>query len=202
MNVYLPNVSYREQGSLIRGDIVSFLLSKRVILCTGEINIEMANIIIAQLIYLTSKDNKTDINIYINSNGGHVESGLAIFDMMNQIEPDIKTICVGTAYSMGAMLLLLGTPGKRFALKHSSIMIHQPLMSFSRDTYMRQTDINIRNQQLTQTREIIAKLINSRTNKSIEQIMIDIEIDKFMTSEEALEYGIIDYISNNNEVVN
>jgi len=197
MNNFIPNVTYREQGGTHRSDVFSFLLSKRIILCTGEINIETSNNIIAQLLYLSNKDNKADINLYINSPGGHVQSGLAIFDMMNQIQADVKTICVGIAYSMGAMLLLLGTKGKRYALPHSNIMIHQPLMSF-RDSTLKETDLTIVSEQLNKTKLELARLISERTNKSIEKSLEDMANDFYMNAEEAKAYGIIDHIGGYN----
>lgn len=193
MNNYIPSVVYKELGGTHRADVLSFLLSKRIVLCTGEINVETSNNIIAQLLYLSNKDNKSDINLYINSPGGHVQSGLAIFDMMNQIKPDVKTICVGIAYSMGAMLLLLGTPGKRFALPNANIMLHQPLIGF-RDANIKETDLSIISSQLNKTKLKLAKLIAERTNKSIEQSLMDISNDFYLDAVEAKEYGVIDHI--------
>ena len=171
-------------------DIYSKLLEERIIFITGEINDAVANTVVAELLYLEAKDSAKDIDIYINSPGGSVTSGLAIYDTMNFIKCDVSTICIGMAASMGAFLLAAGTKGKRLALPHSEIMIHQP----SGGAQGQCSDIKIRADLLLRTRDTLNRILAERTGKPVEVIERDTERDNFMTAEQALEYGLIDRI--------
>lgn len=171
-------------------DIYSRLLEDRIIFITGEINDATADIIVAQLIYLEGKDSTKDISIYINSPGGSVTAGMAIFDTMNYIKCDINTICMGLAASMGAFLLSSGTKGKRFALPNAEIMIHQPLGGASGQA----TDVEIHANHLVNTKRKLNSILANNTGKSIDEIARDTERDNFMSAQQALEYGIIDKI--------
>ena len=166
-------------------DIYSRLLEDRIIFIGGEINTEVANSIIAQLLFLESKDNKKDIFLYINSPGGVVDAGLAIFDTINYISCDVSTICIGVCASMAAVLLAGGKKGKRFALKNSKIMIHQPLQ---------ESDIKIVADQILKTKQTINQILANSTGKSIKKIEEDTNRDYYLTSTEALEYGLIDKV--------
>lgn len=171
-------------------DLYSRLLEDRIIFLTGEITTELANTIIAQLLFLEGKDNTKDISIYINSPGGIVDGGLAILDTINYIKCDVSTICVGMAASMSAVLLSAGTKGKRFALPNSRIMIHQPLGGVQGQAL----DIKIQAEQILKMKDTLNKILSNSTGKSIEQIETDTNRDYYLTSEEALKYGIIDSI--------
>ena len=171
-------------------DIFSLLLKERIIMLSGEINDEVATLIVSQLLYLSSIDSKKDISIYINSPGGSVTSGMAIYDTMQLISNDVKTICVGMAASMGAFLLAGGTKGKRYALPNSEIMIHQPLGGAKGQV----TDIEILTKRLLQTKKNMNKILAENTNQDEKKIELDTERDNFMTSYEAKEYGIIDKV--------
>ena len=171
-------------------DIYSRLLEDRIIFITGEITDATADIVVAQLIYLEGKDPKKDINIYINSPGGSVSAGMAIFDTMNYIKCDICTICIGLAASMGAFLLSSGTKGKRFSLPNSEIMIHQPLGGAQGQA----TDIAIHAEQILKIKEKLNKILAKNTGKDYQTIVKDTDRDNFMSAEQALEYGLIDKI--------
>lgn len=171
-------------------DIFSLLLKERIIMLSGEINDEVATLVVSQLLYLSSIDSKKDISIYINSPGGSVTSGMAIYDTMQLISNDVKTICVGMAASMGAFLLAGGTKGKRYALPNSEIMIHQPLGGAKGQV----TDIEILTKRLLQTKKNMNKILAENTNQDEKKIELDTERDNFMTSYEAKEYGIIDKV--------
>ena len=171
-------------------DIYSKLLEERIIFITGEINDAVANTVVAELLYLEAKDSTKDIDIYINSPGGSVTSGLAIYDTMNFIKCDVSTICIGMAASMGAFLLAAGAQGKRFALPHSEIMIHQPLGGAQGQA----SDIKIRAELILRTRDMLNRILSERTGKPIETIEKDTDRDNFMTAEQALDYGLIDRI--------
>lgn len=171
-------------------DIYSRLLEDRIIFITGEINDATADIVVAQLIYLEGKDSSKDISIYINSPGGSVTAGMAIYDTMNYIKCDICTICVGLAASMGAFLLSSGTKGKRFSLPNSEIMIHQPLGGAQGQA----TDIAIHAEQILKTKEKLNKILAKNTGKDYETVVKDTDRDNFMSAEQALEYGLIDKI--------
>lgn len=171
-------------------DIFSRLLKDRIIMIGEEINEHTANNIVAQLLFLAADDPEKDISLYINSPGGLTSAGFAIFDTMQYIEPDIRTICTGMAASFGAMLLLAGTKGKRFALPNAEIMIHQPLGGAKGQA----TEIEISARRILKLKEHINGIIAERTGQPIEKIAKDTERDYFMTAEEAKEYGIIDEI--------
>ena len=171
-------------------DIYSRLLEDRIIFLDGEINDQKANLIIAQLIYLEGKDPDKDIMMYINSPGGSVVSGMAIYDTMNYIRCDVCTICVGLAASMGAILLSSGAKGKRFALPNSEVMIHQPLGGFQGQA----SDIKIHAEHMERTKKKINKILAENTGVDIAQIEKDTDRDNYMTAEEAKKYGLIDKI--------
>ena len=170
-------------------DIFSRLLKNRIILLSGEINDDTANIIIAELLYLDSLNNK-DIELYINSPGGSITSGMAIYDTMNFIKSDVSTTCIGMAASMAAFLLSCGKSGKRFCLPNSEVMIHQPLGGVSGQA----TEIDIVAKRILKLKNKLNKILSENTNKSLKQIEKDTDRDYYMTAEEALEYGIIDKI--------
>ena len=171
-------------------DIYSRLLEDRIIFLTGEINDLSADIVIAQLIYLEGKDPEKDISLYINSPGGSVTDGMAIFDTMRYIKPKVRTVCLGMAASMGAFLLMAGEPGMRLALPNSEVMIHQPSGGASGQA----TDVQLHAQWLLRTKGKMNKLMSEMTHQPLERIERDVERDYFMTAEEALAYGIIDEI--------
>ncbi len=171
-------------------DIYSRLLKERVIFVVGQIEDHMANLIVAQLLFLESENPDKDISIYINSPGGVVTAGLAIYDTMQFIKPDVSTLCVGQAASMGAVLLAGGAEGKRFGLPHSRVMIHQPLGGFQGQA----TDFEIHAREILATRSRLNKLLSRHTGKDEEIIGQDTERDNFMSAEESVEYGIIDKV--------
>ena len=171
-------------------DIFSLLLKERIIMLSGEITDDLATLIVSQFLYLSSVDSKKDISIYINSPGGSVTAGMAIYDTMKLIDNDIKTICVGLAASMGAFLLAGGTKGKRYALPNSEIMIHQPLGGAKGQV----TDIEILTKRLLLTKKNMNKILAQNTNKDEKQIELDTERDNFMNAYEALDYGLIDKV--------
>lgn len=171
-------------------DIFSRLLKDRIIMLSGEINDVTANLVVAQLLFLESEDPDKDIYIYINSPGGSITAGMAIFDTMNYIKPDVATICVGMAASMGSFLLAAGTKGKRFALPNSEIMIHQPLGGFRGQA----TDIEIHARRILEIKKKMNKILAERTGQSLDTIEKDVERDNFMTAERAIDYGLIDSI--------
>jgi ATP-dependent Clp protease protease subunit len=170
-------------------DLYSRLLEDRIILLSGEIDDQLSNVVLAQLLYLDSLNNN-DINLYINSNGGSITAGMAIYDTMNYIKSDVSTICVGMAASMGAFLLSSGKKGKRYALPNAEIMIHQPAGGVQGQA----TEIRIAAERILKTKEVLNKILAKNTNKTISQIEKDTERDYFMSGEEALNYGIIDKI--------
>ena len=173
-------------------DIYSRLLEDRIIFLTGPIDTAMANTIVAQLIYLEGKNPDKDIYLYINSPGGRISAGLAIYDTMNYIKCDVCTICIGLAASMGAFLLSSGTKGKRFALPNSEILIHQPLIQGG--VGGQATDIAIVAHHLNQTKERMNKILAAQTGQPLEKIEKDTDRDNYMTAQEAKEYGLIDKI--------
>lgn len=171
-------------------DIYSRLLKERLVILGSAIFDEIASLIVAQLLFLEYEDPDKDIALYINSPGGSVSAGLAIYDTMNYIRPDVSTICVGMAASMGQVLLTGGAPQKRIALPHSKILMHQPLGG----TQGQATDIEIYTREMLRTRETIFKIIARHTGKTVEEIARDAERDNYMTAEEAKNYGLIDVI--------
>ena len=182
----VDNVSNGERSY----DIYSRLLEDRIIFLSGEINAEVANSVIAQMLFLEGKDNSKDICLYINSPGGEIDAGLAIYDTMNYIKCDVSTICVGLCASMAAILLGGGEKGKRFALKNSKIMIHQPLGGVKGQA----SDIKIVADQILKTRNLINEILAKETGKTRAKIEEDTNRDYYLTSTEALEYGIIDKV--------
>jgi ATP-dependent Clp protease protease subunit len=177
-------------------DIYSRLLKDRIIIIGEQVLDSIANIIIAQMLFLESEDPDKDINVYINSPGGSVTAGLAIYDTMQYIRPDLVTICMGQATSMGALLLASGAKGKRYALPNSRIMIHQPLGGAQGQA----TDIDIHAREILKIRDTLNKILAKHTGQDIEKIKKDTERDFFMTTEEAKEYGIIDKIITTREM--
>jgi len=171
-------------------DIYSRLLKERIVFLGGSIDSDVANLVIAQLLFLASEDPKKDISFYINSPGGHVSAGLAILDTMNHIAPAVSTVCVGMAASMGAVLLSAGQKGKRFALPNAEIMIHQP----SGGAEGMASDIEITAKQILRLRERLNKLLAKNTGQKLEKITTDVDRDFFMDAQEALKYGIIDKV--------
>lgn len=171
-------------------DIYSRLLEDRIIFLDGEINDQTAHLIIAQLIYLEGKDPDKDIMMYINSPGGSVVAGMAIYDTMNYIKCDVSTICVGLAASMAAVLLSSGAKGKRYALPNSEVMIHQPLGGFQGQA----SDVKIHAEHMMKTKKVLNKILSENTGVSIETIEKDTDRDNFMSADEAKKYGLIDKI--------
>ena len=171
-------------------DIYSRLLKERVVFLVGPVEDHVANLIVAQLLFLESENPDKDIHFYINSPGGSVSAGLAVYDTMQFIKPDISTMCVGQAASMGALLLAGGAAGKRFCLPHSRVMIHQPLGGFQGQA----TDIDIHAREILKARERLNRIFVSHTGQSVDKIQEDTERDKFMSSEEAKEYGLVDAV--------
>jgi ATP-dependent Clp protease protease subunit len=177
-------------------DIYSRLLKDRIIFMGEQVHDSMANTVIAQMLFLESEDPDKDINLYINSPGGSVTAGLAIYDTMQYIRPDIATICMGQATSMGALLLAAGAKGKRYALPHARVMIHQPLGGVQGQA----TDIDIQAREILKIKELIHKILVKHTGQTLEKIRQDTERDYFMDAEEALRYGIVDRIITEREM--
>ncbi len=171
-------------------DIYSRLLNDRIIILAEEVNDTTASLVIAQLLYLESQDPDKDISFYINSPGGSVTAGLAIFDTMQYIKCDVSTICIGMAASMGAFLLAAGAKGKRYCLPNSEVMIHQPLGGIAGSA----TDVEIRNRNLKKTKDKLNKMLADFTGKSLEEIVRDTDRDNFLTAEEAKAYGLVDQV--------
>jgi len=179
-------------------DIYSRLLKDNVIFAVGPIEDHMANLIIAQMLFLESENPKKDISLYINSPGGSITSGLSIYDTMQFVKPDINTICVGQAASMGAILLAGGAKGKRYSLPNSRMMIHQPVSGFQGQA----SDIDIHAKEILSMRERVNEILSSHTGKSIKEVTSDTDRDNFMNASNALDYGLIDTIlSNRNELI-
>ncbi len=169
-------------------DIYSRLLKERVIFLVGEVNDQTANLVVAQLLFLESENPDKDISFYINSPGGSVSAGLAIYDTMQFIKPNVSTLCMGMAASMGSFLLMAGAKGKRFALPNAKVMIHQP----SGGTSGQATDIEIHAREIIRTRQRLNEIYSERSGQPIEKIASDMERDRYMTAEEAKDYGLID----------
>ncbi len=179
-------------------DIYSRLLKDRIVFLGGEINDDVANLVVAQLLFLESEDPDKDIHLYINSPGGVITAGLAIYDTMQYIRPDVSTICIGQAASMGSLLLAAGAPGKRYALPLSRIMIHQPLGGARGQS----TDIQIQAKEILRMREILNGIYEKHTGQPVDRINQDTERDNFMSAEEAKAYGLIDKVVTNRPAVN
>lgn len=171
-------------------DIYSRLLKDRIVMLSGEVNDQVASSIVAQFLFLEAQDPDKDIYFYINSPGGVITSGLSMFDTMNYIKPDIVTICIGQAASMGAFLLAAGTKGKRYALPNARIMIHQP----SGGAQGQSTDIQIQAKEIQRLKDTLNEILAKQTGKDVKQIEFDTERDNFMSSAEAVEYGLIDKV--------
>lgn len=189
-NYLVPTVVEQTNRGERAYDIYSRLLKDRIIFLSGPVEDSVSDIIIAQLLFLESEDPNKDIQFYINSPGGVVTSGLAIYDTMNYIKPDVSTICIGQAASMGAVLLSSGAKGKRFSLPNSNIMIHQP----SGGSQGQASDIQIQAEQILKIKKRLNEILSDNTGKSIDQIAKDTDRDFSMTAEEAMEYGLIDQV--------
>ena len=189
-NFLIPTVIEKTQFGERAYDIYSRLLEERIVFLGTAINDDVANSIIAQFLFLQKEDPKKDITMYVNSPGGQVTSTMAMYDTMQHISPDVSTVCLGMAASGGAIILMGGQKGKRFALKHSEIMIHQPLGG----TEGQATDIAIHAEHIINMKNTLNELIAKHTVKKLEQVKNDTERDKFLTAKEALEYGLIDKI--------
>lgn len=176
-------------------DIYSRLLKERIIFLNGGVEDEMAKLIVAQLLFLEAEDPEKDIHLYINSPGGVVTAGMAIYDTMNFIKPDVSTLCVGQACSMGAFLLSAGAKGKRFSLPHARVMIHQPLGGYRGQA----TDIQIHAQEILKIKHTLNQRMAEHTGKSLEQVEKDTERDNFMSAIEAMNYGLIDQVVTHRE---
>ncbi len=176
-------------------DIYSRLLKDRIIFLGTAMNDEVANLLIAQLLFLESEDPDKDINFYINSPGGLVTAGMAVYDTMQYIKPDITTVCIGQAASMGAVLLTAGTAGKRYSLPNSRILIHQPMGGFQGQA----SDIEIQAREILRMKDTLNQILVLHTGRKLEQIQADTDRDFFMTGEEAKEYGIIDHVITNRD---
>jgi ATP-dependent Clp protease protease subunit len=176
-------------------DIYSRLLKERVVFMVGPVNDQTANLVIAQLLFLESENPDKDISLYINSPGGSVSSGLAIFDTMQFIKPDVSTLCVGMAASMGAFLLAAGAKGKRFSLPNSRVMIHQPLGGVQGQA----SDIEIHAREILALRDKLNRILSERTGQTLETIARDTDRDNFMSAEDALQYGIVDKVLTHRE---
>ncbi|HOA90976.1 MAG: ATP-dependent Clp endopeptidase proteolytic subunit ClpP [Bacillota bacterium] len=188
MSVLVPMVVEQTSRGERAYDIYSRLLEDRIIFLGGPINDSVANLVVAQMLFLESKDPKADISLYINSPGGEVYSGLAIYDTMQYIRCDVSTICVGLAASMAAVLLAAGTKGKRFALPYSRIMIHQPLGGARGQA----TDIEIHAREILRVRDSLNSILYKHTGQPLEEIQKNTERDNFMSAEEALKFGLVD----------
>lgn len=191
MSTLVPMVVEQSNRGERAYDIYSRLLKDRIIFIGGPINDMVANLVIAQLLFLEAEDPDKDIFLYINSPGGSISAGMAIYDTMQHIRPDVQTICVGLAASMGAFLLAAGAKGKRFALPNSEIMIHQPLMS---GLGGQATEIEIHARHIIRTKARLNKILAERTGQSLETIEKDTDRDNFMTAEEAKQYGLVDEV--------
>ena len=190
MNQLVPMVVEQTPRGERAFDIYSRLLKERVIFITGTVEDHMANLIVAQLLFLEAENPEKDINLYINSPGGSVTAGLSIYDTMTYIKPDISTLCIGQASSMGSFLLSAGAKGKRYSLPNSRIMVHQPSAGFQGQA----TDIQIHAKEILSLKERLNKIYSKHTVKSVDQISDALERDNFMTAEEAKKFGLIDSV--------
>ena len=190
LNYLVPTVIEQTHRGERGWDIFSRLLKDRIIFLGTPINDDVANVIIAQLLFLDSEEPEKDIMLYINSPGGHVSAGLAIYDTMQYLHCDVATICMGQAASMGSFLLAAGTKGKRYALPHSRVMIHQPLAGFQGQA----TDIEIHTKEILKTRDTLNELYSKHTGQPTDKIKVDTDRDNFRSAPQAKEYGIIDEV--------
>lgn len=190
-NDYLvPMVIEKTAGGERSFDIYSRLLKERIIFVTGEVRDEMANLIVAQLLFLEAEDQNKDITLYVNSPGGSVSAGLSIIDTMHHIKPDVATVCMGMAASMGSLILSQGTKGKRFMLPNAEVMIHQP----SGGAYGQASDIDITARHILKTRERLNKMMTKATGQKMAKIEADMERDFWMDAQESMKYGIVDKV--------
>ena len=187
---YIPMVVEQSARGERAYDIYSRLLKERVVFIVGGIDDHVANLVVAQILFLESENPDKDISLYINSPGGSVSAGLAVHDTMQFCRPDVSTLCIGQAASMGALLLAAGAPGKRYALPHSRIMIHQPLGGFEGQA----TDVDIHAKEILRAREQVNQVLARHTGKKVDKIRKDTERDHFMSSEDAQKYGIVDQV--------
>jgi len=193
---YIPVVVEQNAHGERAFDIFSRLLKDRIIFLTGPINDAVANVVIAQMLFLESENPDKDIHLYINSPGGSITAGMAIYDTMQYIKPDVSTLCVGMAASMASILLMAGTTGKRFALPHSEVMIHQPLGGYEGQA----SDIEIHAKNILRAREAMYDVIVEHTGQDREKVIADTDRDNYLTALQALAYGIIDkVVSNRNQ---
>ena len=192
---YIPYVVEQTGRGERSYDIYSRLLKDRIIMLSGEVNDQVASTVVAQLLFLEAEDPEKDIYLYINSPGGVVTSGMSMYDTMNYIKPDVCTICIGQAASMGAFLLSAGAKGKRFALPHSRIMIHQPLGGAQGQA----TDIAIQAKEILRMKEELNRLLSEHTGQDVKKIEEDTERDNFMSAKEACEYGLVDKVIDKHE---
>ena len=190
MSYYVPMVVENSSRGERAYDIYSRLLKERIIFLGGPIDDSVANVVVAQMLFLESEDPDKDIHLYINSPGGVVTAGLAIYDTMQYIKPDVSTICIGQAASMGSILLTAGAKGKRYALPHARIMIHQPLGGAQGQS----TDIQIQAKEILRLREVGNEILARHTGQDTDKINVDTERDNFMSAEEAKTYGLIDEV--------
>lgn len=190
MSFLIPTVIEKTSMGERAYDIYSRLLKERIVFLSGAIDDDMANIVIAQLLFLESEDPKKDIKLYIHSPGGSVSAGLAIYDTMNHIKPDVMTICVGMAASMAAVLLSSGTKGKRFALPNAEVMIHQVMGGAEGQA----SDIAISAKHILRTKENLNKILSKNTGKPVDQVEKDSDRDNYMTADEAKKYGLVDEV--------
>ena len=190
MSYYVPMVVENSSRGERAYDIYSRLLKERIIFLGGPIDDNVANVVVAQMLFLESEDPDKDIHLYINSPGGVVTAGLAIYDTMQYIKPDVSTICIGQAASMGSILLTAGAKGKRYALPHARIMIHQPLGGAQGQS----TDIQIQAKEILRLREVGNEILARHTGQDVDKINVDTERDNFMSAEEAKTYGLIDEV--------
>jgi len=192
---YIPVVVEQTGRGERSYDIYSRLLKDRIIMLSGEVNDQVASTVVAQLLFLEAEDPEKDIYLYINSPGGVVTAGMSMFDTMNYIKPDICTICIGQAASMGAFLLSAGTPGKRFALPNARIMIHQP----SGGAQGQSTDIQIQAQEIQRLKDSLNQLLANHTGQEFSKVEADTERDNFMSAQEAADYGLVDKVIDKHE---
>ena len=192
---YIPVVVEQTGRGERSYDIYSRLLKDRIIMLSGEVNDQVASTVVAQLLFLEAEDPEKDIYLYINSPGGVVTAGMSMFDTMNYIKPDICTICIGQAASMGAFLLSAGTPGKRFALPNARIMIHQP----SGGAQGQSTDIQIQAQEIQRLKDSLNQLLADHTGQEFSKVEADTERDNFMSAAEAADYGLVDKVIDKHE---
>jgi ATP-dependent Clp protease protease subunit len=196
MSMFVPFVVEQSHRGERSYDIYSRLLKERIIFLGSPINDDVANLVIAQLLFLEAEDPEQDIHLYINSPGGDINAGLGIYDVMQYVRPDVETICMGQAASMGAILLAAGEAGKRFSLRHSRIMIHQPMGGIQGQA----ADIQIHAEEILTIRRQMNQILASHTGRSETEVERNTERDRFMSAQEAVEYGIIDRIVDRSEI--